>query len=92
MINISNYIDFSGIRGGLVQASMRYAQANNLKTPDYDNTKPNSWLVYQDCKYYIFIFIEYIIIYFISRQQFVWMGDDSVYAIRWIQVGYSNIR
>ncbi|XP_060855401.1 uncharacterized protein LOC132933542 [Metopolophium dirhodum] len=28
---------------------MRYAKANNEKTPDYDPTKPKSWLVYQDC-------------------------------------------
>jgi len=39
-----------GIRGGLVQASMRYAKANNYKTPTYDNEKPKSWLIYQDCK------------------------------------------
>ncbi|KAF0713104.1 Uncharacterized protein FWK35_00032501 [Aphis craccivora] len=37
------------IRGGLTQASMRYAKANNEKTPDYDPTKPKSWLIYQDC-------------------------------------------
>ncbi|KAL4135021.1 hypothetical protein QTP88_006689 [Uroleucon formosanum] len=39
----------NGIRGGLVQASMRYAKANNEKTSDYDDTKEDSWLVYQDC-------------------------------------------
>ncbi|KAL4092514.1 hypothetical protein QTP88_027013 [Uroleucon formosanum] len=38
----------NGIRGGLVQASMRYAKANNEKTSDYDDTKEDSWLVYQD--------------------------------------------
>lgn len=38
-----------GIRGGLVQASMRYAKANNPKVPDYDETKEKSWLIYQDC-------------------------------------------
>lgn len=37
------------IRGGLTQASMRYAKANNENTSDYDATKPKSWLVYQDC-------------------------------------------
>ncbi|XP_060855073.1 uncharacterized protein LOC132932727 [Metopolophium dirhodum] len=37
------------IRGGLTQASMRYVKVNNEKTPDYDPTKPKSWLVYQDC-------------------------------------------
>lgn len=39
----------NGIRGGLVQASKRYAKANNAKTPDYDETKEKSWIVYQDC-------------------------------------------
>ncbi|XP_050065801.1 uncharacterized protein LOC126554820 [Aphis gossypii] len=38
-----------GIRGGLTQASMRYAKANNERTPDYDPTKSKSWLIYQDC-------------------------------------------
>ncbi|XP_060865346.1 uncharacterized protein LOC132941347 [Metopolophium dirhodum] len=38
-----------GIRGGLTQASMRYAKSNNEKTPDYNPADPKSWLVYQDC-------------------------------------------
>lgn len=48
------YFFFLGIRGGLVQASMRYAKANNAKTPGYDDTKEKSWIVYQDCKYIFF--------------------------------------
>ncbi|KAL4153871.1 hypothetical protein QTP88_001704 [Uroleucon formosanum] len=36
------------IRGGLTQASMRYGKANNLKTPEYDTSKPDSWIIYQD--------------------------------------------
>ncbi|XP_022163700.1 uncharacterized protein LOC111029134 [Myzus persicae] len=48
----------NGIRGGLVQTSMRHAKANNIKTPDYDETKEKSWLIYQDCKYiYLFIYL-----------------------------------
>ncbi|CAI6370647.1 unnamed protein product [Macrosiphum euphorbiae] len=39
----------NGIHGGLVQASKRYAKANNSKTPGYDETKDKSWIVYQDC-------------------------------------------
>ena len=39
----------NSIRGGLTQASMRYAKANNEKTLDYDPIKPKSWLIYQDC-------------------------------------------
>ncbi|KAL4153747.1 hypothetical protein QTP88_001580 [Uroleucon formosanum] len=42
------YIE-KGIRGGLVQAIMRYAKANNPKVPDYDETKEKSWVIYQDC-------------------------------------------
>ncbi|XP_026819648.1 uncharacterized protein LOC113558395 [Rhopalosiphum maidis] len=38
-----------GIRGGLTQASMRYGKANNLKTPEYETSKPDSWIIYQDC-------------------------------------------
>jgi len=45
---------FIGIRGGLVQASKRYAKANNNKTPDYDDTKEKSWIIYQDCKFFFF--------------------------------------
>lgn len=28
---------------------MRNAKANNHKVPDYNDTKPKSWLIYQDC-------------------------------------------
>jgi hypothetical protein len=38
----------NSIHGGLTQASMKYAKANNENTSDYDETKPKSWLVYQD--------------------------------------------
>ncbi len=39
---------------------MRYAKANNLKSPNYDETKDKSWLVYQDCEYnFIYIFINF---------------------------------
>ncbi|XP_022160471.1 uncharacterized protein LOC111026659 [Myzus persicae] len=38
----------SGMRGGLVQASKRYAKANNFKTPGYRNDEPGTWLVYLD--------------------------------------------
>ncbi|XP_029348118.1 uncharacterized protein LOC115034800 [Acyrthosiphon pisum] len=38
----------AAIKGGLTQASMRYAQANNNKVPDYDSSKPESWIAYLD--------------------------------------------
>jgi len=47
-----------GLRGGLVQASKRYAKENNVKTPDYDDTKDKSWIIYQDCKYICLFFIK----------------------------------
>ncbi|XP_025414873.1 uncharacterized protein LOC112686684 isoform X2 [Sipha flava] len=37
-----------GIRGGLTQASKRYAKVNNKKIPDFNQTNPKLWLVYQD--------------------------------------------
>ncbi|KAF0768426.1 adhesive plaque matrix protein, partial [Aphis craccivora] len=46
---VADHCHLSGIRGGLTQASMRYVKANNKKTPDYDPTKPKSWLIYEDC-------------------------------------------
>jgi len=49
--DIFNIFEFLGIRGGLVQASMRYGNANNYTVPDYDETKDDSWIIYQDCKY-----------------------------------------
>jgi len=49
--DIFNIFEFAGIRGGLVQASMRYGKANNNTTPEYDETKDDSWIIYQDCKY-----------------------------------------
>ena len=45
-----------------MQASMRYAKANNDKVSDYDDSKEDSWLVYQDCKYTFFFFLEDIIL------------------------------
>ncbi|VVC38048.1 DNA polymerase, palm domain [Cinara cedri] len=38
-----------GIRCGLVQTSKRYAKANNHTMTDFDETKDNSWIIYQDC-------------------------------------------
>ncbi|KAF0741731.1 Uncharacterized protein FWK35_00024015 [Aphis craccivora] len=51
----------NGIRCGLVQASMRYAKANNLKCSNYDETKEKFWLVYQDCNnLYSYAMSEYM--------------------------------
>ncbi|XP_050440004.1 uncharacterized protein LOC126845394 [Adelges cooleyi] len=37
-----------GIRGGMTFSTMKYAKANNRKTPGYDPNKPDSWILYQD--------------------------------------------
>lgn len=39
----------SGIRGGLCMCSHRYAKANNKYIPDYNTSKPQSYIVYLDC-------------------------------------------
>lgn len=54
-----SYFYFKGIRDGLIQASMRYAKVNNKKVPGYEKSKTKSWLVYQDCKYILFIFYHF---------------------------------
>jgi len=57
-----------GIRGGLVQASMGHAKANNINTPDYDETKEKSWIIYQNCKYIfnICIIFHYLQFFFFN--------------------------
>jgi len=45
------------IRDGLVQASKRYGKANNVKTPDYDETKEKPWIIYQDCEYILYLLL-----------------------------------
>jgi len=37
-----------GIRGGVSMISQKYAKANNHMFPDYDKTKPSSWITYLD--------------------------------------------
>ena len=37
-----------GIRGGISMVSKRYAKANNPLVPDYDESKPNSYIMYLD--------------------------------------------
>ena len=37
-----------GIRGGISMVSKRYAKANNPLVPDYDPSKPNSYIMYLD--------------------------------------------
>ena len=37
-----------GLRGGVCMVSKRFAKANNPQCPEYDSTKPNNWIMYQD--------------------------------------------
>ncbi len=37
-----------GLRGGVCMVSKRFAKANNSMCPDYDSSKPNSWIMYLD--------------------------------------------
>ncbi|KAK3083783.1 hypothetical protein FSP39_003181 [Pinctada imbricata] len=37
-----------GVRGGVSMISKKFAKANNPMVPDYDSSKPNTWLTYLD--------------------------------------------
>lgn len=41
----------NGIREGLTQVSMRYAQTKNKKIDSYNKTKKDSWIIYHNSKY-----------------------------------------
>ena len=43
------FIFFENLRGGVSMISNKYAKANNPYVPDYDSTKPNTWIQYLDC-------------------------------------------
>ena len=38
-----------GFRGGMSFISHRHSKANNKYLPDYDNTKPSTYIMYYDC-------------------------------------------
>ncbi|CAI2169496.1 19726_t:CDS:2 [Funneliformis geosporum] len=49
MTNMDEYLTVeNGIRGGMTMASHRYAKANNPQCPNYESSKPNSWIMYED--------------------------------------------
>jgi len=49
MTNMDEYLTVeNGIRGGMTMTSHRYAKANNPQCPDYESSKPNSWIMYED--------------------------------------------
>lgn len=54
----------AGIRGGLTQAVKRYSKANNYKVPEYDNSKPDSWIIYLDATN-LYVYIKNKILRFI---------------------------
>lgn len=56
------YLYFTGIRGHLVQVSVFHTRVKNQKTSRYDCDKLNLRLVYQDCNYYIYMYVYYHII------------------------------
>ncbi|GES91991.1 uncharacterized protein LOC110442433 [Rhizophagus clarus] len=49
MMDMDEYLMVEkGIRGSMTMASHRYAKANNPKCPDYDSSKPTTWILYED--------------------------------------------
>jgi len=49
-INVHLFME-KGLRSGVCMASKRIVKkANNPQSPEYDSTKPNSWIMYMDAK------------------------------------------
>lgn len=49
MTDMDEYLTVeNGIRGGMTMVSQRYAKANNPQCPDYEFSKLNSWILYED--------------------------------------------
>ncbi|PKC52938.1 hypothetical protein RhiirA1_480347 [Rhizophagus irregularis] len=49
MTNMDEYLTVEkGIREGMTMSSHRYAKANNPQCLDYESSKPNSWIMYED--------------------------------------------
>lgn len=78
-----------GIRGGLAQCSLRHAEANNKYLPNFDHSKPSSYLIYLDCNnLYGFAMMKKMPISdfkFLSPEQtsnlnFETISDDSEYG------------
>ncbi|PKK66055.1 hypothetical protein RhiirC2_715130 [Rhizophagus irregularis] len=49
MTNMDEYLTVkNGIREGMIMTSHRYAKANNPQCPDYEFSKLNSWIMYEN--------------------------------------------
>lgn len=70
MINFFN----NGIRGGLVQCSYRYAEANNPHMEAYDNTKEESYLTYFDVNN----LYGWAMCHPLPIDEFSWIRDDEL--------------
>lgn len=69
------YAFFEGaIRGGVSQITTRHARANNPYVPGYDNSKPNTWLSYQDANnLYGLSMVQYL-----PTHDFQWDEDMTI--------------
>src|SRR4051812_130808 len=49
MTNMDEYLMVeNGIREGMTMTSHRYVKANNPQCSDYESSKLNSWIIYED--------------------------------------------
>jgi hypothetical protein len=49
MTNMDEYLTVeNGICKGMIMVSHQYAKANNPQCPNYDPSKPKSWITYED--------------------------------------------
>lgn len=70
MVNFMN----NGIRGGLVQASHRYAEANNPDIENFDDTKEQSYIMYFDVNN----LYGYAMSHALPLDEFCWMDEAEI--------------
>ncbi|CAL1535717.1 unnamed protein product, partial [Lymnaea stagnalis] len=64
----------SGIRGGVAMISHRFATANNPRLPDYDATKPKTYVIYLDANnLYGWAMSQYL-----PTGEFTWLTPEEI--------------
>ena len=65
------------IRGGVAMITQKYAEANNPEVPNYDKTKPTSWILYLDMNnLYGTAMVDAL-----PEKDFEWMNEEQITSL-----------